>query len=98
MREGPQRGEGGRSGLTDGQLGAALVSLDQSPGGRSGRRRERDLHQALIKPALGHRLRPQCRLGGGEVSMFMVGVTLYLGVEAAIGGLSCRQILGGRSR
>jgi hypothetical protein len=41
---------------------------------------------------------PECRLGGGEVSMFMVGVTLYLGVEAAVGGLGCRQILGGRGR
>jgi hypothetical protein len=30
--------------------------------------------------------------------MFMVGVTLYLGVEAAVGGLGCRQILGGRGQ
>jgi hypothetical protein len=61
-------------------------------------RRERDLQQALVKPALRHRLRSQGRLGGGEISMFMVGVTLYLGVEAAVGGLSCRQIVGGRGR
>ena len=90
-REGLQRGEGGRSGLADGQLGAALVSLDQSPGGRGGRRRERDLQQALVKPALGHRLCSQGHLGGGEISMFMVGVTLYLGVEEAVGRLGCCQ-------
>jgi hypothetical protein len=30
--------------------------------------------------------------------MFMVGVTLYLGVEAAVGGLSYRQIVIGRGR
>jgi hypothetical protein len=30
--------------------------------------------------------------------MFMVGVTLHLGVETAVGGLGCRQILGGRGR
>jgi hypothetical protein len=30
--------------------------------------------------------------------MFMMGVTLYLGVQAAIGGLGCRQIPGGRGR
>jgi hypothetical protein len=97
-RERLQRAEGGRSGLADGQLSAALVGPDQSPGGRGGLRRERDLQQALVKPALCHRLSSQGRLGGGEVSMFMVGVTLYLGVEAAVGGLSYRQILGGYSR
>jgi hypothetical protein len=87
-REGLQRGEGGRSGLADGQLGAALVSPDQGPGGRGGRRRDRDLQQAPVKPVLRHRLRSQGRLGSGEISMFMVGVTLYLGVEAAVGGLA----------
>jgi hypothetical protein len=52
----------------------------------------------LVKPALCHRLRSQGRLGGGKISMFMMGVTLYLGVKAAVGGLGCRQILGGHSR
>lgn len=97
-REGLQRGQGGRSGLADGQLGAALVGVDQGPGGCSDGRRKRDRQQALVKPALGHRLRSQGRLGSGEISMFMVGVILYLGVEAAVGGLGCRQILGGRGR
>ena len=97
-REGLQLGKGERSGLADGQLSTALVGLDQSPGGRGGRRRERDLQQALVKPALCYRLRSQGRLGGGEISMFMTGITLYLGVEAAVSGLGCRQILGGRGR
>jgi hypothetical protein len=96
--EGLQRGEGGRSGLTDSQLGTALVSPDQGPGGRGGRGRERDLQQALVKPALRHRLRPRGRLGGGEISLFMVVVTLDLGVEASVGGLGCREILGGCGR
>ena len=46
----------------------------------------------MVEPALRHRLRAQSRLGGGEISMFMMGITLYLGIEAAVGGL------GGRGR
>jgi hypothetical protein len=89
-REGLQRGEGERSGLADGQLGTTLVGPGQGPGGRGDRRRERDLQQALVKPALCHRLCPQGRLGRGEVPMFMSGVTLNLSIEAAVGGLGCR--------
>jgi hypothetical protein len=48
------------------------------------------LQQALVKPALCHRLCPQGRLGGGEIPMFLSGVTLNLSVEAAVGGLGCR--------
>jgi hypothetical protein len=52
----------------------------------------------MVEPALRHRLRAQSRLGGGEISMFMVGITLDLSIEAAVGGLGCRQILDGRGR
>src|SRR5260370_11609 len=83
--ERPRLREGGRPRLPGGEPASPLVSLDQGPGYRGDRGRERDRGELRVKQGLGGHLGPQVSRGCGELAALAPRATVVGDFRALVG-------------